>query len=145
MERLQNQWKWVMRGSAQDTLARHRNRSMTLQEGGVTFSQIFTVAVLFLIGFLGIKFLAPWSDYLSLKAAMQASVNQAQVSTDAALVSAVLDKATRLKIPLDPEDVHLTRNGPGSVGLWAQYDVTLSFPLGFSHTQTFRPEVRSVR
>jgi hypothetical protein len=141
----QRQQEEVARESTQATLTHRRPRSQAFEAGGATFSQVFTVTVLFVVGILGIKFIAPWSDYVSLKAAMKESVNQAQVSTDAAVISAVLAKATQLQISLVPGDVHLTRNGPGDVRLWAEYDVTLTFPLGFSHTQTFRPEVRSVR
>jgi hypothetical protein len=145
MERLHQEKAAVRADTTQGTLPSRSNRLRTLQESGATFSQVFTVTVLFFVGILEIKFIAPWSDYLRLKAAMKASVHQAQISTDAALMNAVLDKATQLKIPLVPGDVHLTRNGQGDVRLWAEYAVTLAFPLGFSHTQTFRPQVRSMR
>ena len=141
----QRQQKGVAREVTQETLTHRRPRSRAFEAGGATFSQVFTVTVLFVVGILGIKFIAPWSDYVSLKAAMKESVNQAQVSTDAAVMSAVLAKATQLQIPLAPGDVHLTQTGPGAVRLRAAYDVTLTFPLGFSHTQTFRPNVRSAR
>jgi hypothetical protein len=76
---------------------------------------------------------------------MQESVTQAQVSTDATVIGAVLAKATQLKVPLAPSDIHLERSRQGDVRLWAAYEVTLTLPLGFSHTQSFRPEVRSGR
>jgi hypothetical protein len=111
----------------------------------MSFAKLFTVAVLLMAAILGLKFVASWYDYLQLKGAMQESVTQAQGSTDAAVISAVQAKAQQLKVPLVPRDIHVERAPQGGVRLWAEYDVTLSFPLGFSHTQSFRPEVRSGR
>jgi hypothetical protein len=74
---------------------------------------------------------------------MDESVSQAPFSTDAAVIRAVQPKAEQLNIPLAPRDIHLERGSPGGVRLWAEYDVAVTFPLGFSHTQRFRPEVGS--
>jgi hypothetical protein len=111
----------------------------------MSFTKVFTIVVVLMAGFLGLKVVAPWSDNWRLKAAMQESVNQASLSTDAEVISSVLAKAKELQVPLDPREIHLERRGPGGTRLWAAYDVTLTFPLGFSHTQRFRPAVRAGR
>jgi hypothetical protein len=111
----------------------------------MSFAKLFALAVLLMGGVLGVKFIASWYDDLQLKGAMQEFVKEAPLSTDAAVISAVLAKAQQLKVPLDPRDIHLERSPQGSMRLWAEYDVTVTFPLGFSHTQGFRPEVWSSR
>jgi hypothetical protein len=108
-------------------------------------SRVLTLAVLVAAGIQGLKFIAPWYDYLRLKGAMQESVGQAQFATDAAVISVVQAKAEQLNVPLAPRDIHVERSPQRSIRLWAEYDVTLNFPLGFSHTQRFRPEVNSGR
>jgi hypothetical protein len=118
---------------------------MIMQDGRVTFSQVFTVAVIFLLGIQGLRFIAPWYDYLRLKGSMQESVNQAPILTDGDMISAIIGKAKELKVPLASRNIHVDRRGQGGVRLWAEYDVTLTFPLGLTYTQNFRPEVRSVR
>jgi hypothetical protein len=107
--------------------------------------KVLTLAVLVVVGIQGLKFIAPWYNYLRLKGAMQESVSQAQLSTDAAMISAVQAKAEQLEVPLILSDIHVERKTPAGVQLWAEYDVTLNFPLGFSHTQRFRPEAWSGR
>src|SRR5215813_603284 len=143
MQRLQHVKVVVASDAAPAPLAHHGHHSWTLQDGRVTFSQVFTVAVIVLLGMLGLKFIAPWYDYLRLKGAMQESVNQAQLSTDEELMSAVQNKAKELKVTLASRNIHVERSGQSGVRLWAEYDVQLTFPLGFSHTQIFRPDVGS--
>jgi hypothetical protein len=111
----------------------------------MSFSKLVTIAVLLMAAIVGLKVAASWYDYLQLKAAMWESIEEAALSTDATMISAVLAKARQLKGPLDARDIHLERNAQGGVRLWAEYDVTMTLPLGFSHTQSFRPEVRSGR
>ena len=111
----------------------------------MSIPQVLTLAVLVVVGIQGLKFTTPWNDYLRLKGAMQESVSQAQLSTDAAVISAVQAKAEQLEVPLVRRDIHVERKPQAAVRLWAEYDVTLNFPLGFSHTQRFRPEVWSGR
>jgi hypothetical protein len=145
MERLHNENEVVLSDTTRDPVVPHGNHLLTLQEGRATFAQVFTVAVVFVLGMQGLKFITPWYDYLRLKGTMQKSVNQAQVSTDEAVISAVLGKAKQLQVPLAPRDIHLERSSYSGTRLWAAYEVTLTFPLGFWHTPTFRPEVRSAR
>lgn len=111
----------------------------------MSFSKLVTVGVLLIAAVVSLQIAAPWYDYLRLKGAMRESVRQAQMSTDATVISAVLAKARELKVPLDARDIHLERSRHGEVRLWAAYDVTLHWQLGFSHTQRFRPEVRAVQ
>jgi hypothetical protein len=145
MKRLYDEKAAAMGDTPGDTRAHHNQRSEAPQEGRATFSQVFTVAVIFLLGIQGLKFITPWYDYLRLQGAMQESVNQAPLLTDGDMISAVMTKAKELKLPLTPRDIHVDRRGQGGIRLWADYNVTLTFPLGFSYTQSFRPEVRSVR
>lgn len=128
-----------------DILAHPRDRRWLLQEGGITVTQVFTLAVLCLLGLQGLKFIASRYDHLQIAKTMQHAVNEAPFSTDAAVVRTVLAKAKALQIPLDPRAIHLERSAHGGARLWAEYDVTVTFPLGFSHTQRFRPEVRAGR
>jgi hypothetical protein len=111
----------------------------------MSLARYFTIVVLLMAGFLGVKFVASWFDNWRLTEAMQEAVNQAPLSTDAEVISAVLAKAKELHVPLDPREIHLERRMQGGTRLWVAYDVTLTFPLGFSHTQHFRPQVRSGR
>jgi hypothetical protein len=93
MDRL-NHEKTVGSGDiAQDTVAAHENRWRTLPDGRVTFSQVFTVAILFVVGIQGLKFIGPWYDYLRFKGAMQESVNQAPLLTNGDMINAVMAKA----------------------------------------------------
>ena len=124
-----------------DPLTHHGIGSRSRQEGRVSFSQVIMVAAVFILGMQGLKFISPWYDNLRLKGSMQESVNQAQLSTDGEMISTVLAKAKELQLPLDSRNLHVERNAQGGTRLWAQYEVTLSFPFGFSHTQTFRPDV----
>jgi hypothetical protein len=111
----------------------------------MSIPRMLTLAVLVVVGIQGLKFIPPWYNYLRLKGAMQESVSQAQLSTDAAVISAVQAKAEQLEVPLVRRDIHVERKPQAAVRLWAEYDVSLNFPLGFSHTQRFRPEVWSGR
>jgi hypothetical protein len=111
----------------------------------MSFSRIVTATVFIMASVVGLRFVSPWYDHLRLQATMRETVAQAQVLTDDAIISSVLVKAKDLKVPLDPRQIHLQRSGAGGTRLWAEYDVTLSFPLGFSHTQRFRPDVSSGR
>ena len=54
-------------------------------------------------------------------------------------------KAQKLKVPLDPRNLHVERSAHRGMRLWAFYDVTFAFPLGLSQTYTFHPEVQSRR
>jgi hypothetical protein len=85
------------------------------------------------------------TDYLRLKGAMQESLNQAPLLTDGDMISGVMTKAKELNVSLTPRDIHVDRRSKGGIRLWADYSVTLTFPLGLTYTQSFRPEVRSVR
>ncbi len=76
---------------------------------------------------------------------MQESVNQAPLARDGDMISAVLAKAKELGVPLAARDIHVERSRQGGMRLWAEYDVTLSLPLGLSHTLSFHPEVQSGR
>src|SRR5882724_12175701 len=128
-----------------DTFAHPCSGQWLLQDGRVTFSQMVCLAVLVFVGTQGLKFVASWYDHLRLKVAMQEVVHEAPWSTDTAMISAVLTKAQQLKVPLDPRHLHVERSSQSDTRLWASYAVTLTFPLGFSHTQHFGPEVRSGR
>lgn len=134
-----------MRKSTQDLVAHTRNRWWLLQEGRVTFSQILCITILFLVGMQSLKFISTWYDNWRLEEAMQDAVNDASISMDTAVMSNVLTRAKQLKVPLDPRNLHIERSSQGGTRLWAAYEVTLTFPLGFSHTSHFRPEVRSGR
>jgi hypothetical protein len=111
----------------------------------MSFSRIVTATVVVMASVAGLRFVSPWYDHLRLKATMQEAVAQAQVLPDDEIISSVLVKAKDLKVPLGPRQIHLERRWVGGTRLWAEYDVTLSFPLGFSHTQRFRPDVSSGR
>jgi hypothetical protein len=111
----------------------------------MSVSKLVTAAVLLMAAIVGLKIAASWFDYLQLKGTMRESAKEAAFSTEATVISAVLAKAKALHLPLDTRDIHLERNAQGGVRLWAEYDVTMTFPLGFSHTQRFRPEVKSGR
>jgi hypothetical protein len=145
MERLYHESEVAAGETTKDSVAYHFNRSRIPQDGRASFSQVFTVVILCVVGIQGLKFIAPWYDYLRLKGSMQESVNQAPLLTDGDMIGAVIAKAQELKLPLVSRNINVDRRGQGGVRLWAVYDVTLTFPLGFSYTQTFRPEVRSVR
>jgi hypothetical protein len=93
VERVRNEKAVAMSDITPDHSLPHGTRAMTLHDGGATFSQVFTVAVFFLLGIQGLKFIAPWYDYLRLKGTMQESVNQAQLSPDGDAINAVLAKA----------------------------------------------------
>jgi hypothetical protein len=111
----------------------------------MSISRILTVVLLIMVGILGLKFIPPWYDYLRLRGGMYESVKEAPFSTDETVISAVQATAQQLNIPLARRDIHVERSAQGGVRLWAEYDVTMTFPLGFSHMQRFRPEVRSNR
>jgi hypothetical protein len=111
----------------------------------MSFSRIVTATVFIMASVVGLKFVSPWYDHWRLQETMREAVVQAQVLTDDAVITSVLAKAQELKVPLDQQQLHLERSGPGGTRLWAEYQVTLTFPLGFSHTQRFRPDVRSGR
>jgi hypothetical protein len=111
----------------------------------MSFSRIVTITVAVMASIVGLRFVSSWYDHLRLQATMREAVAQAQVLTDDAVITSVLAKAKELQVPLDQRGIHLERNGPGGTRLWAEYQVTLSFPLGFSHTQRFRPDVRAGR
>ena len=145
MEHPEKDNKGALGTSAHHPLLQYRSHRSRLPEGGITVTQVIMLAILFYLGLQGLKFVAPWYDNLRLAEAMQEALREASISTDAAVIGAVQDKAKQLKVPLDPRDIHLERSWHGSVRLWAAYEVTLTFPLGFSHTQRFRPEVRSMR
>jgi hypothetical protein len=145
MDRLYHENEVVVRDTTQGTVAYQHNRPRIPPDGRVTFSQLFTVAILCVVGIQGLKFITPWYDYLRLKGSMQESVNQAPVLTDGDMVSAIIAKAKELDVPLTPRNIYVDRRAQGGVRLWAEYDVTLTFPLGLSYTQYFRPEVRSAR
>jgi hypothetical protein len=135
----------VMRKPTQGPFAHSRNRWWLFQEGRVTFSQIICITILFLVGMQSLKCIAAWYNNWRLEEAMQDAVNDASFSTDPALIASVLAKAQQLQVPLDPQNLYVERSSQGGIRLWATYQVTLTFPLGFSHTQRFRPEVRSGR
>jgi hypothetical protein len=145
MGRLHDAKEGGTRTSIHDPVAHPHHRSWPLQEGRVTFAQLICLAILFLVGMQSVKFIASWYDNWRLQEAMQDAVHDASISMDTAVMSTVLTRAKQLKIPLDPRNLHLERNSQGGTRLWAAYEVTLIFPLGFSHTSHFRPEVRSGR
>jgi hypothetical protein len=91
------------------------------------------------------KFSVFWYDNWQLEEAMQAVVNDASFSTDASVIHAVVAKARKLKVPLDPRNLHVERSTHQGTRLRASYDVTFTFPLGLSQTYTFHPEVQSRR
>jgi hypothetical protein len=111
----------------------------------MSIGKIVTITVLLMIAMVGLKFVSSWYDHLRLQETMREAVAQAQVLTDEAVISSVLVKAKDLQVPLDQRHIHLERGWYGGTRLWAEYHVTLTFPLGFSHTQRFRPDVRSGR
>jgi hypothetical protein len=145
MGRLHDAKEGGMRQSTHDPVAHPHHRWWPLQEGRVTFSQMICLAILFLVGMQSVKFIASWYDNWRLQEAMQDAVHDASISMDTTVMSTVLTRAKELKIPLDPRNLHLERNSQGRTRLWATYEVTLTFPLGFSRTSRFRPEVRSGR
>jgi hypothetical protein len=111
----------------------------------MSFGKIVTITVSVMASIVGLMFISSWYDNLRLQETMREAVTQAQVLTDDAVITSVLAKAKELKVPLDQRHIHLDRSGHGGTRLWAEYHVTLTFPLGFSHTQRFRPDVRSDR
>jgi hypothetical protein len=86
-----------------------------------------------------------WYDNWRLEEAMQEMVNDAPFSTDAEVINAVLAKAQKLNVPLDPRQLHIERSSHRGTRLWATYDVRFTFPLGFSQTYTFHLEAQSTR
>jgi hypothetical protein len=135
----------VMCQSTQAPFAHPCNGRWLLQEGRATFSQLICLAVFCLAGLQGLKFMASWYDNWQLEEAMQAVVNDTSFSTDAGMINAVLAKAQKLKVPLAPRNLHIERSSHGGTRLWAAYEVIVTFPLGFSQTYNFHPEVRSSR
>ena len=114
-------------------------------DGRITFSQLFTLAVIIFVIVNGIKFIRPWRDYYQLKEAMQASVNQVQHLNDQDMIKIVMDKAKVLGIRLAPEDIQFARIGERGARMHAEYEVTLTFPWGFYRKLIFRPEVFASR
>lgn len=115
------------------------------QQGRITFSQLFTFAVIVLVIINGIKFIKPWRDHYQLKEAMQATVNQARTLTDQEMITIVIDRAKKLGIKLKPQDIDITRIGQSDARMHTEYEVTLSFPFGFYRKLDFRPAVSSTR
>lgn len=111
----------------------------------MSIARVVSLAMLVVVGFLGLKLLPPWADDLRLRWAMRDAVREAPFATDAALIGAVHAAARALEVPLVPSDIQVERRPGGGVRLWAAYEVTVTLPLGFSHTQHFRPQVRSDR
>jgi hypothetical protein len=62
MKRLYDEKSAAMGDTPEGTLPHHDQRSEAPQEGRATFSQVFTVAVIFLVGIQGLKFITPWYD-----------------------------------------------------------------------------------
>jgi hypothetical protein len=135
----------VMRTSTHALFAHPCNGRWLIQEGWVTFSQLICLAVLGLVGLQGMKFSVFWYDNWQLEEAMQEVVNDASFSTNAAVINAVLAKAQKLKVPLDPRNLHVEWSTHQGTRLWATYDVHVDFSLGFSQTYNFHPEVQSRR
>ena len=111
----------------------------------MSVGKLVTITVVLIVAFVGLQFVSAWYDHLRLQETMREAVAQAPVLPDDAVIHSVLVKAQALKVPLDQKQLHLERSGHTGTRLWAEYDVTLTFPLGFSHTQRFRPDVRSGR
>ena len=111
----------------------------------MSLCKLVTITVLVMASIMGLRFVASWYDHLRLQETMREVVSQAQVLPDDAVIHSVLVKAKELKVPLDAQQIHLERSRHGGTRLWAVYEVTLTFPLGFSHTQRFRPDVRAGR
>ena len=111
----------------------------------MSIARVLTLATLVVLGSQSLKFVPPWSHNWQLISVMRESVEQAPLLSDAAVVHAVLTKATQLQIPLAARDIHLERPRHGGVRLWAAYEVTHTFPLGWRYVQRFRPEVQSDR
>jgi hypothetical protein len=111
----------------------------------MSVGKLVTITVFVIVSMMGLRFVSSWYDHLRLQETMREAVAQAPVLPDDAVITSVLVKAKELQVPLDPRQIHLERSGYSGTRLWAEYEVTLTFPLGFSHTQRFRPDVRSGR
>src|SRR5262245_24239294 len=96
--------------STQPCSAHSRNGWWSLQEGRVTFSQLICLAIIGFVGLQCMKLSVCWYDNWQLEETMQVVVNDASFSTDAAVINTVLAKARKLKVPLDPRDLHIERN-----------------------------------
>jgi hypothetical protein len=72
---------------------------------------------------------------------MQEAINQAPVLTEAEVIQTVMAHARDLHVPLAPQDIHVIRTSEGGMRMYAEYDMTMTFPLGFARMLSFRPEV----
>lgn len=112
----------------------------TNHEGGITVSRLLILAVMLLGGMQALKFVSPWVSSLRLQSAMQEVIDQAPVLTEPEMIQAVMAQARALNLPLAPQDIRVIRDRSGSLRLYAEYDVTVTFPFGSAYTLSFRPE-----